>query len=167
MTTEPPVTSDPEATPDDVAALLTARTKDAQGRELGHWTDDTRPTVAQVQVRIDIARSLLRLDTGPVPDQCAEGFEAAVALLAAMLTEAAFWPEQTQSNQSTYERLRELWLQAREGVMTCVAIGSDLTAYELDVSGWGRCVPPFDWWQRDLDNALALADALAIERGCR
>lgn len=158
MSIEPSV--DPEATPDDVAALLTARTKDAQGRELGEFTDDTRPTREQVQVRIEIARTLVRQNVGPLPETCVEGAEATVALLAAMLTEAAFWPEQTQSNQSTYERLRDLYEEARDGVLACVALKVGATAYDLDVSGgWG---PPWpdDWWQRDLDNALAYVDAI-------
>lgn len=150
---------DPEATPDDVAALLTARTKDAQGRELGEFTDDTRPTREQVQVRIDIARTLVKQDVGAMPDRCLEGAEATVALLAAMLTEAAFWPEQTQSNQSTYERLRELYVSAREGVLACVALETGAAAYELDVSGLPGLVWPLDWWQRNLDNGLAFADA--------
>ena len=156
MSTGPSV--DPEATPDDVAALLTARTKDAQGRELGRFTEETRPTADQVQTRIDIARTLVRV--GPIPDACLEGAEATVALLAAMLTEAAFWPEQTQSNQSTYERLRELYVEAREGVLACVALKTGATAYDLDTSGdWGRPWPD-DWWQRDLDNTLAYVDAI-------
>jgi hypothetical protein len=169
MTTEPPVTGDPEATPEDVAALLTARTKDTQGRELGVFTDDgqTRPTREQVQTRIDIARALIRQSTGPWPDACVEGGESTVALLAAMLTEAAFWPEQTQPNQSTYERLRELYLQAREGLQACVLTwGADQTAFELNVGGDPFVCWPPDWWQRNLDNALAYADARWVE-ACR
>lgn len=162
--------ADPEATPDDVAALLTARTKDAAGRELGTWTDDTRPTREQVQLRIEIARSLLRADLGgTIPDPCREGFEAVVALYAALLTEAAFWPEQTQSNQSTYERLRDLFQQARDGVESCVAGGDPLApgageAYDLDISG-GACVPwPDDWWQRDLENPISWRDSVRAGR---
>jgi hypothetical protein len=111
-------------------------------------------------VRIDIARTLVRQDVGAIPDQCLEGAEATVALLAAMLTEAAFWPEQTQSNQSTYERLRELYQQARVGVLACVAAGTEETAYDLDVSGQRAAPWPLDWWQRDFDNALAYVDAV-------
>jgi aminoglycoside/choline kinase family phosphotransferase len=150
---------DPEATPDDVAAILTARTKDAAGRELGVFTDQTRPTAEQVQAKIDIARTLVGRGL-EIPDTCIESREAAVALLAAMLTEAAFWPEQTQSNQSTYERLRELYQQAHEGLLVCVAAGLDGGAYELDISGdpcGGRW--PWDWWQRDIDNPIAARDA--------
>ena len=146
MSAEPLVT--PEATPDDVAALLTARTKDAAGRELGRWTDDTRPTAAQVQTRIDIARSLV---DGPIPDACREKAEAVVALLAAMLTEAAFWPEQTTSPQSTYARLEEIYQQARGGLDECVMAASANGAYDLNVSGALVCDWPLDWWQRNLD----------------
>ena len=106
-----------EATPDDVAALLTARTKDQAGRELGVFNDDTRPTYEQVLTRIEIARELVFAGLGPVPDACRSTGEAVVALRAAMLTEAGFWPEQTQSNQSTYERLREMYLEARAGLI--------------------------------------------------
>jgi hypothetical protein len=155
----------PEATPDDVAALLTARTKDTHGQELGVFTDDTRPTAEQVQTRIDIARALIRQDTGPWPELCLEGAESTVALLAAMLTEAAFWPEQTQSNQSTYERLRELYQQSRVGLLACVATITEETAYELDVSGAPALDWPLDWWQRNFDNALAWVDAQRAGRG--
>ena len=158
MTTEPSAV--PEATPDDVAALLTARTKDADGNELGGWTEETRPTYEEVQTRIDIARSLIQDETGGIPEQCLRGAESTIALLASMLTEAAFWPEQTQSNQSTYERLRELYLEARIGLANCVAVWTGLNAFDLDISGGPGCVPPLDWWQRNLENLMARADAM-------
>jgi hypothetical protein len=149
-----------EATPDDVAALLTARTKDAAGRELGVWTDDTRPTAEQVQERIEIARALVLGPVGEVPDRCRVSAEATVALRAAMLTEAAFWPEQTQSNQSTYERLREMYAEALVGFQGCVGIAGDYSAYDLDIGGACQADRPIDWWQRDLDNLTALQDSL-------
>ena len=153
-----------EATPDDVAALLTARTKDAAGRELGTWTSETRPTAEQVQIRIDIARSMIRSAYGPIPDPCLEGAETTVALLAALLTEAAFWPEQTNQPASTFQQLRELYLQARAGVETCVG-GGVLYGYELNVGGGGEVCWPFDWWQRDIENATARLDAGGVVGG--
>jgi hypothetical protein len=162
VTTEPSAV--PEATPDDVAALLTARTKDADGNELGGWTEETRPTYDEVQTRIDIARSLIQDETGAIPDQCLRGAESTVALLASMLTEAAFWPEQTQSNQSTYERLRELYLEARIGLANCIGLWTGLRAYDLDISGDTIGCWPVDWWQRNLDNLLARGDAMASRR---
>jgi hypothetical protein len=164
MSTEPPAV--PEATPEDVAALLTARTKDSDGNELGVWTEDTRPTREQVQARIDIARTLIRDDAGPIPPTCMEGAESTVALLASMLTEAAFWPEQTQSNQSTYERLRDIFLDAREGLQRCLdnTLGS-ATAYDLDTSGLDLGgVWPIDWWQRNLDRLMTRGHILEERR---
>lgn len=142
-----------EATPDDVAALLTARTKDADGNELGEFTEDTRPTREQVQQRIDIARSLVRDGLGPVPGACQEGFESCVALRAALLCEAAFWPEQTDQNQSTFQQLRELYAEVWAGVQACVDRESKPLAYELHVGNPpGRCEWwPADFWQRNLE----------------
>ena len=150
MTTEPSAVA--EATPEDVAALLTARTKDAEGNELGVWSDDTRPTYEQVLERIVIARALVRDGLGPVPETCQEGFESCVALRAALLCEAAFWPEQIQSNQSTFAQLRELYAEVWAGVQSCIERATADSAYDLDTSGWDCRAFPVDWWQRNLDE---------------
>jgi len=155
---------DPEATPADVAALLTARTKDRAGNELGHWSDETRPTEPQVQARIDIARSLVLDGFTVIPDPCRASSESCVALLAAMLTEAAFFPEQTASNQSTYQRLADLYAQASAGLAACVEGYLSYSAYDLDTSGCGCGGWPPDWFQRDLDNRIALSDAIRDRR---
>lgn len=152
MTTGPSADVDVEATPEDVAALLTARTKDAQGNELGHWSEDTRPTYDQVAERIVIARALVRDGLGPIPDGCQEGFESCVALRAALLCEAAFWPEQIQNNQSAFAQLRDLYSEVWAGVQACIDRALAHSAYDLDVSGWDDCRAfPVDWWQRNLD----------------
>jgi hypothetical protein len=162
VTTGPTVT--PEATPDDVAALLTARTKDAAGRELGEWSDQTRPTADQVQAKIDIARSMIRTAYGAIPEGCMEGAETTVALLAAWLTEVGFWPEQSTQPQSTATQLWNLYLQARTGLQACVE-GGALYGYELNI-GMPACpVLPPDWWQRDLDNVIAAMDAGGVVGG--
>lgn len=146
----------PEATPDDVAALLRARTKDEHGNELGEWTTSTRPTLEQVQEQIEIARSLVRGGVGEVPDACLEAAEAAVALLAACLCELSYFPEQVRSDRSPYDQLWALFQRAETGLTECVTVhrpdGSAGGVYELDLSG-GRFVWPFDWWQRNLEVA--------------
>jgi hypothetical protein len=43
----------------DVALLIRARTKDADGREVGTFTDETRPTDEQVEEHISAAVALL------------------------------------------------------------------------------------------------------------
>jgi len=145
----------PEATPDSVAALLRARTKDSTGTEVGHWTDDTRPTLAQVEEQLDMARTLIELDVGTtIPDACAKGLEAVVAFHAALLIEKSYWPEQVQSERSAYQQLNDEYQQYRLALVSCVQgnqPGGAGGVYDLDVSG-GQCAWPFDWWQRDLDQ---------------
>jgi hypothetical protein len=149
----PPSAPLPRATVADVAALITARTKDADGNEVGEFTQDTRPTDDQVQARIEIARSLVLKEAGGlVPDECLEGAESAVALKAAMICEAAFWPEQTESNQSAFQRLESLYNQAHDGLLVCLAVHGAPSAYELDVSGQDTVYWPIDWWQRNLEH---------------
>src|SRR5215475_68008 len=142
-----------EATPADVAALLRARTKDSGDHELGEWSEDTRPTLAQVQQLIDVARSLVRAPIGEIPEPCLEGAEAAVALLAAHLVEKSYFPEQVRTDRSAAENFWTLYLHAREGLAVCVLEhkpGGPGGVYDVDVSGdrWGW---PFDWWQRNLE----------------
>jgi len=150
-----------EATPQDVAALLRARTKDAAGRELGTWTDETRPTETQVQEQIEIARTLTRLDVGAIPDACAEGGEAVVALLASLLVEQAYWPEQVQSERSAYDKLLALYERARLGLVACVQGNQPGAAGPESWRAYDVCTParpcgcdawPFDWWQRNLEQ---------------
>lgn len=144
---------DPEATPADVAVLLRARTKDENGNELGDWTEQTRPTYEQVAEQIEIARALLHAETGPVPDACAEGAESAIALLAAMLVEQSYFPEQVAAaNLSAYDRLQELYTTARLGVLACVANFSGGGAYDLDTSGDRSSFWPLEWFQRNLED---------------
>jgi hypothetical protein len=58
----------PLPTPDDVAALLRARTKDADGHELGVFTDTTRPTADQVDELIALAYGDVSSQTGAYLD---------------------------------------------------------------------------------------------------
>jgi hypothetical protein len=53
------------ATPEDVAALLRSRTKDDAGRELGAWTDATRPTLVDVEQLIALAAGQTTDADGP------------------------------------------------------------------------------------------------------
>jgi hypothetical protein len=106
------------ATPDDVAVLLRARTQDNTDEELGKWTEDTRPTLAEVERLIAMAQSIIMGQTGPLTPEvliCSTADEimtqaaTTVALLAAMLVELSYFPEQVQSTRSAYEQYRELF----------------------------------------------------------
>jgi hypothetical protein len=106
------------ATPDDVAALLRARTQDSSDEELDTWTDDTRPTLSEVERLLFMAQSIVLGSTGPLNSEvltCSTADDimtqaaTTVALLAAMLVELSYFPEQVQSSRSAYEQYRDLF----------------------------------------------------------
>lgn len=106
------------ATPSDVAALLRARTQDSSDEELGEWTTDTRPTLDEVKRLLSMAQSIVLGQTGPLTPEvliCATADDVmtqaatVVALLAAMLVELSYFPEQVQSSRSAYEQYRDLF----------------------------------------------------------
>jgi hypothetical protein len=95
----------------DVARLLRARTKDANGVELGDWSDDTRPTTEEVADLIDQAAGpvLARIGFLQAPDEDPDAYASVipaalhlVALGAAMLIEKSYFPEQVASDRSAY-----------------------------------------------------------------
>lgn len=110
-----------EATPPRVAALLRARTKDNEGREIGLWTEATRPTVGQVVELIEYARNLLAGTLGPPGERCANGYEQLVVIQAAMLVELSYWPEQVRTDRSPYQHLAELYDRTLTGYEACIA----------------------------------------------
>lgn len=116
MSTTPIVTW--PATPDDVAVLLRARTQDSTDKELGEWTDDTRPTLGEVERLLAMAQATILGQTGPLTPEvlvCSSADDimtqaaTTVALLAAMLVELSYFPEQVQSSRSAYDQYRELF----------------------------------------------------------
>jgi hypothetical protein len=112
-----------EATPDDVAALLRARTKDTNGVELGAWTNATRPTLAEVETLIALAAGQITGPDGP-GDTCAPICRSAIAYQAACLIELSYFPEQIRSDRSPYSELKDLLDQAVEALHACVTSGS-------------------------------------------
>jgi hypothetical protein len=110
-----------EATPPRIAALLRARTKDNEGREVGLWTEATRPTLHQVEELIGVARGLISDTYGPPGERCQSSYEHTVAIQAAMLAEMSYWPEQVRSDRSPYQQLERLFERALEGYRSCIA----------------------------------------------
>jgi len=85
---------------------------------VGEWTEDTRPTLEEVNHLLAMAQSIVLGQTGPLNDEtliCASKDDiytqaaTVVALLAAMLVELSYFPEQVQSTRSAYEQYRELF----------------------------------------------------------
>lgn len=97
-------------TVDQVGALLRARTKDDAGNELGTFTEDTRPTAVQVEELIRQAIDTIANKVGnKVPDQLIPETQRLVALRAAMLVEASYFPEQVATGRSIYPIYEKQW----------------------------------------------------------
>jgi hypothetical protein len=154
----PPVT--PDATPADVATLMRARTKDSSGRELGEWTDETRPTLTQVQATLDMARKVVAAHVGYPVDACLPVFETAVAFEAVCMIEKSYFNEQVTSGRSAYEQWRAeadaLLLGVREcqqGNLPDATGTGGATVYDIYTPSSGStCTWPPEYWQRDLDR---------------
>lgn len=103
---------------EDVGALLRARTQDSHDDEIGTFNDETRPTDEEAQRIIEQAGSIVYSRIGSVEEEVltcsgAEDIRTQakymVSLLAAMLIELSYFPEQVKSDRSAYEHYRELW----------------------------------------------------------
>lgn len=117
-----------------VGALIRARTRDENGTELGTFTDQTRPTEAEVSVFIDqaMAEVFLRIPLDNVADLGERLLDYAlyvVAIRAAMAVELSYHPDRTEEG-SAYGRLRELFEQAMTALMALAdTTGADDTPY--------------------------------------
>lgn len=107
--------------PQQVANVLRARTKDDQSAEIGAWTANTRPTEYEVRGIIDTAAS----DTLAAVDLLYPEYDdpdgAACSLCtyrAAMLVELSYWPEHVGplSQSTTFAEFRTLWEQGVEAL---------------------------------------------------
>ena len=111
---------------DDVARLIRARTKDDEGREVGTFTDKTRPTATQVEGHIDAALALVGTHLPP-PAQLDEYFAPAVRALvayrAALQIEKSYYPEQVRTDRSAYEQLRQEYLDDLNALRETIAAG--------------------------------------------
>jgi hypothetical protein len=153
-----------DATPANVAALLRARTKDAGGNELGQWTPETRPTLAQVQETLDLSAGVVTARVGEPVDACASSFAVAVIFEAACIIEKSYFPEQVESGRSQYDQLRAEADALLEGVRECQAGNlPDGSGTERAWQVYDVCTPgsaslggdwPPEWWQRDLENPM-------------
>jgi len=148
-------------TADDVAALLRARTKDATGRELGAWTDETRPTLTEVEDLILISAEYIVGVAGLPPDACTSAARGATTLRAAMMVELSYFPEQVRSDRSAYAELKDLYDASEIALTACITGGgggegggADYTYHSLPIvpatladstSGWRHPEYPATW----------------------
>jgi len=126
----PPDPIDPDKfyppTVDEVGALLRARTQDEDDDEVGTFTDTTRPTDEEVTIIIGQATSIVlgrtgSLDSPPMNCELAPNLrtnaQTAVCMLAAMLIELSYFPEQVRSDRSAFENYRDLWNTMMNGLI--------------------------------------------------
>jgi hypothetical protein len=111
---EPPIAESPYwlPSPQQVADLLRARTKDDNSTELGTWTANTRPTEYEVEGLIQTAAGDLLAAVDLLYPEYEDPDGAAGSLCtyrAAMLVELSYWPEQVQAQQSAYAEYRTAW----------------------------------------------------------
>lgn len=94
-----------------VAALIRARTKIPGGGEAGTFNDVTRPTGTEAQLIIDQAVDHVAAAIGgePCNDQLKQSATAAASLLAAVIIETSYWPEQAEARGSAAARLEKLF----------------------------------------------------------
>src|SRR5215831_929102 len=132
-------------TVEQVALLIRARTKDANGLEVGTFDADTRPTDVQVEEHIDASMALVGIRFGPStnwPAEAQAAFASLVAYRAALRIEKSYFPEQVRTDRSAYAQLREEYLddlQAFTEAMTGGAGEGALPSYDFalaEVGSW-------------------------------
>ena len=136
MTTEPP---DDEITPTvpEVAAVLRSRTQDSNMREVGNFTEDTRPTAVQVLDLIDTAVADVSVVAGPdAPIDLAASRKSAATIRTAMLIELSYFPEQVRSDRSPYRYYAELYAEQTKALRSAVSGTADGAGGDSALGSW-------------------------------
>jgi hypothetical protein len=125
-------------TVDEVGALLRARTQDDNDQELGTFTDVTRPTAVEAERMIRQAANVVYGATGSpdalvcdTADQLKEQIGYWISLLAAMLIELSYFPEQIEAERSAFEHYKTLWDDEVSGFAGLVEAAAECRAGEV------------------------------------
>jgi hypothetical protein len=107
----------------DVAALIRARTKIAGGVEVGTFDERTRPTGTEAEAIISQAVDHVMAAIGGEPCNASlkESSGAAATMLAAVIIETSYWPEQAESRGSSASRLETLFNARMKSLTAAVA----------------------------------------------
>jgi hypothetical protein len=128
----------PEAWPtvDDVAAHMRARTQDINGKELGTFTDATRPTDQEVSLLIASAAQAVASElTADVPIALYGSFSLCAIEMTACMIEKSYFPEQISAARSPYDQHWEQYLRYIEALKDRIPEGG---AGGLAASGIGN-----------------------------
>lgn len=156
MTIEPTTTAVTivwPATPDDVAALLRARTQDDTDVEVGQWSANTRPTLAEVERILSMCQPMVLGQTGSLDNLMCDTADdvraqaaTAVALLGAMFVELSYFPEQVASNRSAYEQYAALWQTMMPQLVAAVAeCAAGVVEPDPGIGDGATSVPAASW----------------------
>lgn len=131
--------------PDDVGAVIRARTKDSAGNELGTFTEATRPTRAQVVELTDSVVARIQARCGNIPDEFQDFARRVAAVRAAANVELSYFPEQINASRSQYAELKaefdETW---PELVEACRNTDTDETTDNDSALSPIHTFPPID-----------------------
>lgn len=113
-------------TPEDIAACIHARTRDASGNEVGTFTPDTRPTGAQVQGIALRAARYVSLKLGDPTTEWTGDLKAAAtdvaALYAALLIENSYFSDGSAPDEAGVDQLGRM---VREQLAALVETAKD------------------------------------------
>ena len=107
----------------EVASYIRARTKVAGGKEVGTFTENTRPTQAEVELLIAQAVDHVGGAIGgdPCNEQLMQSAAAAAALYTAILVEVSYFPETSANTGSSAARLEALFNGRMKSLSASVA----------------------------------------------
>lgn len=110
-------------TVDEVAAHCQARLVLRGGGNSETFTDQTKPTKAQVEKLLDDAGKRVSSKTGGTPcnDDLIADAQGTAAIYAAMLIEQSYYPGQTRDQGSSFQSLLALWKDAISDLAKAVA----------------------------------------------
>lgn len=110
-------------TVEEVAALIRARTKIPGGGEAGTFNEVTRPTKPEAEAIIEQAVDHVAAAIGgePCNDQLKQSATAAASMLAAVIIETSYWPEQAEARGSAAARLEKLFDSRMKSLSAAVA----------------------------------------------
>jgi hypothetical protein len=134
-----PTFPDDYPTVSDVGAILRARTQDDQDDEVGTFNADTRPTDTEVERLIVQAGTTVFSATGSLDsltcalaDNIRESAKYWVSLLASMLVELSYFPEQVRSDRSAYAFYKQMWDDETTGFRSLLDAVSECKAGEVE-----------------------------------
>lgn len=92
----------------EVALHVRARTRTRGGAQVGTFTNETAITSTEVQNLIVQAAERMGGKLGTVPETLYSAASSAAAVMAAMFLELSYFPEQINSDRSSYRELKKL-----------------------------------------------------------